>query len=160
MPRFVPILLLAVLLAGCNRNSTVGLVGTKAPDFTIKDSDRTVSLHDFKGKTVLLNFWATNCPPCVEEMPSLVRLQKLKGPGLVVLAVSTDQSEQEYHRFLQRYSIDILTVRDAARKSPDLYLTTGQPETFVIDSSGMVRRKFWGPVDWTSKEVLDYLSKL
>lgn len=160
MPRFVPILLLAVLLAGCNRNSTVGLVGTKAPDFTIKDSDRTVSLHDFKGKTVLLNFWATNCPPCVEEMPSLVRLQKLMGSRLVVLAVSTDQSEQEYHNFLRRYNIDIRTVRDAARKSPDLYLTTGQPETFVIDSSGMVRRKFWGPVDWTSKEVVDYLSKL
>lgn len=159
MLRLLPILLLG-LLSACNRNNTIGLVGTKAPDFTIKDSDRTVSLHDFKGKTVLLNFWATNCAPCVEEMPSLVRLQKIKGPGLVVLAVSTDQSEQEYHRFLQRYNIDILTVRDAARKSPDLYLTTGQPETFVIDSSGMVRRKFWGPVDWTSKEVLDYLNKL
>jgi cytochrome c biogenesis protein CcmG/thiol:disulfide interchange protein DsbE len=158
--RFAPILLLAALLAGCNRNSTVGLVGTKAPDFTIKDSDRTVSLHDFKEKIVLLNFWATNCPPCVEEMPSLVRLQKLMGPRLVVLAVSTDQSEREYHNFLRQYNIDILTVRDPAKKSSDLYLTTGQPETFVIDSSGMVRRKFWGPVDWTSKEVMDYLNKL
>jgi cytochrome c biogenesis protein CcmG/thiol:disulfide interchange protein DsbE len=73
MRRFpVLFLLLLVLIEGCSRGSHPSLVGSPAPDFTVQDADRKVTLHDLRGKVVVLNFWATWCPPCVEEMPSLV----------------------------------------------------------------------------------------
>jgi peroxiredoxin len=136
------------------------MIGSTAPDFTIQDSDRTVSLHDLKGKVIVLNFWASWCKPCVDEMPSLVALQQTEGANVAILAVSTDKSEQDYHQFLQDYRINLLTVRDPAEKSSHLYGTTGQPETFIIDRSGRIRRKFIGAVDWASPEIRDYLSKL
>ena len=136
------------------------MIGSAALDFTVKDSDRTVSLHDFRGKLVVLNFWATNCAPCVEEMPSLVQLQKQMGSRVTILAVSSDKSENDYHRFLAKYHIDLLTVRDSSAESSMLYGTTGIPETFIIDRSGTIRRKFVGPIDWTSPEIVEYLQKL
>ena len=160
MLRFLPILLLTALLSSCNRNATLGLVGNKAPDFTVQDSDHKVALHDFKGKTVLLNFWATNCAPCVEEMPSLVQFQKLMGPKVTVVAVSLDGSHDVYKNFLTRYKIDFLTVRDQSQDSKYLYETTGIPETFVIDRNGIVRRKFIGAVNWTAPDIVEYFNKM
>lgn len=136
------------------------LIGSPAPDFTVKDSDRIVSLHDFRGKPIVLNFWTSWCGPCVEEMPSLVELQKRMGSRLTVVAVSWDESESEYHKFLSRNNIDLVTVRDPGKMTWNLYGATGQPETYIIDASGILRRKFVGPVAWTSPDVLDYLNKL
>ena len=155
--------LLAFVIAGfsgCNTGPSPRMIGDKAMDFTVRDSDRTVSLHDYRGKLVILNFWATWCVPCVEEMPSLVRLQKEMGPKVTVLAVSIDEDESAYHRFLRQYNIDLLTVRDPDQKASEIYGTTGWPETFIIDASGTIRRKFIGPVNWTSQEIIDYLNKL
>ncbi|MGH9571093.1 MAG: TlpA family protein disulfide reductase, partial [Candidatus Angelobacter sp.] len=100
------------------------------------------------------------CAPCVEEMPSLVRLQRQMGPRLTVLAVSIDENEAAYHHFLRDHNIDLLTVRDPAQKASEIYGTTGWPESFIIDASGKIRRKFIGAVDWTSPEILEYLNKL
>jgi cytochrome c biogenesis protein CcmG/thiol:disulfide interchange protein DsbE len=136
------------------------MIGSAAPDFTVTDSDHTVSLHDYRGKIVVLNFWTTWCPPCIEELPSLVQMQKRLAPRVVVLAVSTDESERAYKQFLVKYNVDLLTVRDAAANSARLYGATGQPETFIIDGAGTIRRKFVGPVNWTSREITDYLNKL
>ena len=113
-----------------------------------------------RGKVVLLNFWATWCPPCVEEMPSLVALQKRMGDKLTILAVSVDEDEGEYRRFLVRHRIELLTVRDAEQKSNMLYGSTRFPETYVIDPGGVVQRKFVGPVDWERADVIAYLEKL
>jgi cytochrome c biogenesis protein CcmG/thiol:disulfide interchange protein DsbE len=149
-----------MLLAGCNRGSHPSLVGSPAPDFTVQDADRKVSLHEFRGKTVVLNFWATWCPPCVEEMPSLVKLQSdLKG-RVVVLAVSVDEDERSYRTFLKKNNVDLLTVRDPQQKSNELYGTFKFPETYIIDRNGLVQRKFIGPVDWTRPDVVEYLNKL
>ena len=152
--------LLILLLAGCNDQPKLRLIGNTAPDFTVKDSDHTVRLNDLRGKIVVLNFWTTWCGPCVEEMPSLERLQKNMGSKVTVLAVSTDDDNDAYHQFLKKYGIDFLTVNDQKKKSAELYGTTGQPETFIIDPSGVVRRKFIGPEDWTSPEIVEYLQKL
>lgn len=152
------ILLFSLLLAACNPQPR--MIGSLAPDFTVKDSDRTISLHDLRGKPIILNFWTTWCPPCVEEMPSLVQLQKRMGPRITVLAVSWDASESEYHKFLRDYKIDLLTVRDPEKMTGDLYGATGQPESFIIDASGTLRRKFIGPVAWNSPEIIEYLNKL
>lgn len=155
--------LLALALAGCvgcNDQPRLRLIGSQAPDFTVKDSDRTVNLRDLRGKIVILNFWTSWCEPCIVEMPSLRQLQKQMASQVTVLAVSTDDDAAAYHRFLQQYNIDFLTVNDPKKQSSDLYGTTGQPETFIIDPSGKLRRKFIGPVNWTSPEIVEYLQKL
>ncbi len=153
--------ILTLFLAACYSGSRPPRIGTPAPDFTVQDADRKVTFRELHGKIVLLNFWATWCAPCVEEMPSLVQLQRrLKDKGVEVLAVSVDVDENAYHRFLQDHKIDLLTVRDPAQKSNNLYGTFKFPETYIIDRSGIVRRKFIGAVDWTQPEVLDFLSKL
>lgn len=159
-PLFLSILLASLLFAGCYGGTKPRLIGSKAPDFTVRDSDRTVSLHDFRGKPVVLNFWTSWCPPCVDEMPSLVQLQKRMGPQVTVLAVSWDVDDNAYHQFLKDHQIDLLTVRDGKQESKVLYGATGQPETYIIDASGTVRRKFIGPENWTDPDIIDYLKRL
>ena len=159
IPGFLAILTL--LLAGCYSNSRPSHVGAVAPDFTVQDSDRKVTLSDFRGKVVVLNFWATYCPPCIEETPSLVQLQqRLKDKGVTVVGVSWDVDEQAYYKFLKEHNIDYLTVRDADQKSSGLYGTIKIPETYIIDRNGIVRRKFISAVDWNQPEIVDFLSKL
>jgi len=153
--------LLAVLLAGCYSGSRPPHIGRNAPDFTVQDSDRKITLSELRGKVVVLNFWATWCAPCVEELPSLVNLQqKMRNKGITVLAVSVDQDESLYRRFVQDHNLNLLTVRDANQKSNNLYGTFKFPETYIIDRNGVMRRKFIGPVDWATPEVADFLSKL
>ncbi len=148
-------------LIGCYSGSHPARIGSNAPDFTVQDSDHKVTLSQFRGQVVVLNFWATWCPPCVEETPSLVRMQaRLKDKGVVVLAVSIDADDAAYHKFLKEYGVNMVTVRDEAQKASSLYGTFGWPESYVIDRNGVIRRKFIGPVNWTSPEVTDYLSKL
>ena len=160
LPTLLTIGLLAALI-GCYSGSHPARIGSNAPDFTLQDSDRKVTLSQFRGQVVVLNFWGTFCPPCIEETPSLVQMQKrLKEKGVVVLAVSIDVDDAAYHKFLKDYNVNMVTVRDGERKASSLYGTFGWPETYVIDRQGVIRRKFIGAVDWTSPEITDYLSKL
>ncbi len=159
-PVIVPLAAL-LALSGCYSGSRPPRIGTAAPDFTVRDSDRTVTLSQLKGQVVVLNFWATWCPPCIEEMPSLVRMQQfMKAKGVTVLAVSIDADENNYRRFLRDHHVTLLSVRDPDQKSSSLYGTSKFPETYIIDRNGVVRRKFIGAVDWTEPEVIDFLSKL
>lgn len=136
------------------------MLNQPAPEFSVTDAERTVALKDLRGKIVVLNFWATWCPPCVEEMPSLVRMQKQMQDRVTVLAVSVDEDDRAYRTFLRKNNIDLLTVRDAQQKSNELYGSFKYPETYIIDRDGVLRRKFIGPVDWTKPDILDYLGKL
>jgi len=147
------------VLAACNGNRPPK-IGEKAPDFTLTDSERTVSLTQLRGKPVLLNFWATWCPPCIEEMPSLVQLQKQLGDKVTILAVSEDADDSAYKQFIRDHNIDLLTVRDTKNAANTLYGTFKFPETYVIDKDGVIRRKFIGPAVWTNAEIIDYLNKL
>jgi cytochrome c biogenesis protein CcmG, thiol:disulfide interchange protein DsbE len=153
--------LLLLAFSACYSGSRPPRIGSNAPEFTVQDSDHTVDLNRFHGQIVVLNFWATWCPPCVEEMPSLVEMQRhMKTKGVTVLAVSIDVDENAYRAFLKEHGVDLLTVRDPAQKTPALYGTHGWPETFIIDRNGVIRRKFIGAVDWTEPEITDYLNKL
>jgi cytochrome c biogenesis protein CcmG, thiol:disulfide interchange protein DsbE len=147
--------------SGCYSSSRPGQIGLPAPDFTVKDADRSVTLSQLRGQVVVLNFWASWCGPCIEETPSLQQMQqRMKSKGVTVLAVSIDDDDSAYHRFLTVHGVNFLTVRDADHKSNALYGTFKYPETFVIDRNGIVRRKFIGQVDWTEPEITDFLSKL
>lgn len=147
-------------LSACDRGIKPELVGRSAPDFTVSDAERTVSLHDYKGKIVVLNFWASWCAPCIEELPSLLQMQKDLGDHVTVLAVATDQDVDQYKRFLRDHPMNVITVNDQAQSSSNEYGTTGWPETYIIDRKGIIRRKFIGPVEWTNPAIVEYLEKL
>lgn len=127
----------------------------------MQDSDHAVTLSQLKGQIVVLNFWATWCPPCIEEMPSLVQMQqRMKAKGIIVLAVSVDADGGAYRQFLKDHNVNLLSVRDPDQKSNGLYGTSKFPETYIIDRDGVIRRKFIGAVDWTEPDVIEYLGKL
>jgi len=144
---------------GCDRGSQPLNIGKLAPVFVVGDGVQTVDLAKLRGRVVILNLWATWCVPCVEELPSLLALQR-KMPGLAIVAVSSDQDDQVYRDFLAKYHIDLLTVRDSGMKVQKLYGTELTPETYIIDRNGVLRRKFIGAQDWTGAEIVDYLNKL
>ncbi len=155
-------LLLSLLLAlatGCDRGGHPGQIGKPAPDFTVQDGGHAVSLDQFRGKIVVLNFWASWCPPCLEEFPSLAQLQR-QMPGIVVLAVSFDHDAGAYRQYLAENHIGVRTVLDASERSNLAYGTTRPPETYIIDRDGVIRRKFIGAQNWVSPEIVGYLKQL
>ena len=138
----------------------VVVAGDAAPEFTIKaDNGRTVSLPNFGGKLLVLNFWATWCPPCVQETPSLSQFAATyANKGVVVLGVSVDKDEKAYRNFLQKFNPAFLYARDF--KLHEDYGTFMYPETYIIDRSGVIRRKLIGPVDWNAPEITEFLARL
>ena len=154
-------MLLMLLTAGCYTGSRPPHVGSSAKDFTVQDSDHQVSLNQFRGQVVIVNFWATWCPPCEQELPSLIDMQnRLRGRGVVVLGVSIDVDGDAYHRFLKQRGVNFITVRDPERKIPDMYGTSGWPESYIIDRQGVLRRKIVGPINWASPELMQFLTEL
>ncbi len=152
-------LMLAGMSAGCDRGDHPGNIGKVAPAFVMSDGVQTVDLGKLRGKVVVLNLWATWCAPCVEELPSLLAMQKAH-PELAVVAVSADQDDEVYRKFLKQHQVDVLTVRDADQKVNAMYGTVQIPETYIIDRQGVMRRKFIGAQDWTGGEITQYLQKL
>ncbi len=136
--------------------------GDKAPNFSIAtDTGRTVTRSDFGGKLLVLNFWATWCAPCVEEVPSLDRLSKqFAGSGLVVLGVSVDRNEKLYHNFLQRTHVSFETARDPEENISASYGTYKYPETYIIDQQGRVVAKIIGSRNWTSPDMVNMIKSL
>ena len=163
MRRITPVLLIGLLaaLSGCYSGTRPPRIGENAPDFSVQDADRTLTLSQFRGQVVVLNFWGSWCAPCIEETPALIQMQaRLRDKGVTVVGVSIDADHAAYHKFLKDFGVNFITVRDEAQKSATLYGTFRWPETYIIDRQGVVRRKFIGAVNWNSSEIVDYLSKL
>jgi len=147
------------LVSGCNRGAHPAQTGKVAPDFTVSDGSTSVHLANYRGKVVLLNFWASWCAPCVEELPSLLQLHH-ENPDIVVLAVSIDEDPDAYTSFIRNRHVDLITVRDPSQSAANLFHTDMWPETYVIDRNGVIRRKFIGAADWSDPEVRNYLKSL
>ena len=137
--------------------------GVHAPDFTLPGLDnKMVSLSDYRGKVVLLNIWATWCPPCVEEMPSMEKLyQALKGEGFEILAVSVDVSGAKIVTpFIKKHKLSFPVLTDTKGSIKSLYQTTGLPESFIIGKDGTVAEKVIGPRDWATPNAIRYFQNL
>jgi peroxiredoxin len=138
------------------------VVGDSAPDFSITaDNGRTITNSNFGGKLLVLNFWATWCPPCIEELPSLDAFQRrFANSGVVVLGISVDKDEKLYRDFLAKARVSFLTARDPDNKINAEYGTLKFPETYIIDRSGKVVRKIISNTDWMSERMLKDVESL
>jgi cytochrome c biogenesis protein CcmG, thiol:disulfide interchange protein DsbE len=153
------LLLPLALFAACDRGAHPAQTGQVAPDFKVSDGATSIHLADYRGKVVLVNFWATWCAPCIQEIPSLLDLHH-QDPNLAILGVSVDEDPDAYSQFLIRRHIDFTTVRDPSESTAKLFHTEQWPETYVIDRKGIIRRKFIGAQDWTNPEVREFLNGL
>lgn len=140
------------------------VVGKAAPDFSLTDlNDKPHRLSDFRGKVVFLNFWATWCSPCREEMPSMEVLNKnFEKDGLVVLAVSIDRvtTTKDIPPFVKSLNLTFPVLIDSWGITDKPYKRLGVPETFIIDQQGIVREIIIGPKDWTRIDNLKTLMAL
>jgi peroxiredoxin len=137
--------------------------GVSAPDFALPDLDgKMVSLDGYRGKVVFLNIWATWCPPCVEEMPSMEKLyQALKGEDFEILAVSVDVSGVEaVTPFMKKNKLSFPALTDTKGSIKNLYQTTGIPESFIIGKDGIIVEKIIGPRDWATPNAIRYFRNL
>lgn len=138
-------------------------VNSPAPDFTLKDLDgKTVSLKGLKGKVVFLNFWATNCPPCIAEIPDLNTLNReYKAAGLVVLGVSIDPTEKPVREMVKKLKMEYPVMMDSSR---DVYFDTyglfGLPVTVLIDRNGIIKEKIIGQYDWLAPTARAKITEL
>ncbi len=177
MIRFVPLLRICcfllfslALLSGCEKGSSGTVppiagdgVNQPAPDFTLTDMQgNQVTLSQLRGNVVLLNFWATWCPPCREEMPSMEELhQRYKNQGLVLLAVNVEAEGYEaVSRFLPGKDYTFPILLDSAAEVQNQYKVFRFPETFIIDRNGMVVDKLIGARDWMSPKITTMLGLL
>lgn len=137
--------------------------GTVAPEFELPGLDgKTHKLSDYKGKVVFLNFWATWCKPCEEEIPSMQALhENLAALPFVIVAVSVDKDGPEViEPFLKHYGVTFPVLHDRKGKVKELYKTTGVPETFIIDQNGVIAEKVWGPRDWFDPSATKVVKEL
>ncbi len=132
----------------------VVVAGDSAPSFSVTTDDgRTISPSNFGGKLLVVHFWATWCPPCVTETPSLNEFQKqFASAGVVVLGISVDQNAKAYRNFLERMKITFATARDPEAKIASDYGTYQYPETYIINRDGKVLEKVISNADWMDPE--------
>ena len=148
------------------RQGEASIAGTTARDFALELSGKSMRLSDLRGKVVVLDFWASWCPPCVDEAPSLNRLQKyIESRNAMVLGVAADEDPNAFSKFLIDQGVTFPTYRDPGTKehSSPIALSYGTsmiPETYIIDRHGKVARKVIGPQQWDSPDMRAYFDAL
>lgn len=143
-----------------SQRANVGLeVGNLAPDFELKTVEgNSIKLSSLKGKKVILNFWATWCPPCRQEMPDMEKFYtENKDSGIEILAVNLLQTEKgpaEVSAFIQDFGITFPVVVDEQGSVGKLYKVSSIPASFIIDSEGVIQRKIVGPMTYDSMKSM------
>ncbi|MDA3904221.1 MAG: TlpA disulfide reductase family protein [Desulfuromusa sp.] len=169
MRRLALIIVLLVLVGGAgyiytNMPTVVSVVaGDIAPDFQLEDTEgNPVSLASFRGKVVMVNFWATWCPPCIEEMPSMERLNEvMAGDDFVILAINTEKNGRTIvPDFLKKNPHTFPILYDDKAVVQQLYGVYKFPESYIIRKDGTIAQKVIGPLDWSSTKAITYFKSL
>jgi peroxiredoxin len=131
-------------------------VGGPAPNFTLPNlKGGAISLKDYRGRVVVLNFWATWCPPCVEEMPSLAAFaREMESAGVTVVGVSLDYDEDALRQFIEKHEVKFPIARDTQQRVSAQYGTFKYPETYIIDPDGNITDKLIGAINWQDPRIL------
>ncbi len=138
-------------------------IGKKVPDVkVVRDDGKVVSLGSFKGKVVLINFWATWCPPCVREMPDLNKLYSmLHKKGFEIVAIANPRDSVDRIRSFFKYNgIQFHYYMDQDFTAARVFMVRALPTTYVVDKNGIVKNRFVGARPWTSPQFLDYFNSL
>lgn len=149
---------LALVFFVCAKAENAGSLNNDdpvAPNFTIKDLEgNSLSLSDFEGKVVFLNFWATWCGPCKAEIPGFVEVyEKYKGKGMQIIGISLDRlSEEKIRDFAKEYKINYPVAKDSIDLASEYQAGRIVPETFIIDKTGKIKHRHIG---YMEKEVLE-----
>ncbi|GFE61237.1 TlpA disulfide reductase family protein [Geobacter sp. AOG2] len=170
MKRFLCLVILGavVALTACTKKEEAKNQGplqenNPAPAITVNSlAGKPLNLSDLKGKVVILNFWATWCPPCREEIPSMMKLNSaMAGKPFQMVAVSIDEGGQPaIEAFFKTSGFSLPAYTDPDNRAAKAYGITGVPETFVIDKNGILLKRVIGPMAWDSPDVLSYLEGL
>ena len=152
----------AVLFALHLRQARPLAIGDGALDFSVPAlPSGTLDLKSYRGQVVVLNLWATWCPPCVEETPSLVRFaEKMREHGVTVISLSVDENRQALEDFIRQYHISYPVGRDPDRSLSARYGTVQFPETYILDRRGRLAEKVIGPTDWDDTRMRDFVLDL
>jgi peroxiredoxin len=133
-----------------------------APAFTLQNlAGRDISLKNYRGKIVLLNFWATWCPPCRSEMPSMEKLyRELEGSAFEMLAVDLQESPEQVRRFVESNGYSFPVLLDTTGRTGAAYQVSGIPTTYIIDKDGNVLASTVGAREWHSEEIIALFNDL
>jgi thiol-disulfide isomerase/thioredoxin len=133
-----------------------------APDFSLSDGDNGAKVHlaSLRGRYVFVNFWATWCPPCREEMPSMEYLARKVGKDMVFLAVTVDEDWNEVRRFFGADKPSFRVLWDPKREVTRRYGTEKFPESYLVNPNGRMVAKFVGPRDWNTQASEEYFRRL
>ena len=157
--------LVVILLCGCEKKTEQALLKAElnmpAPDFTLTDlQGKTWQLSELRGNVVFLNFWATWCTPCLEEMPAMEALnRKLSQAPFKMITVLNNDRPEYAQAMVQKIGSTFPVLIDPESKVGSQYGLTGVPETFIIDHQGILRQKFLGPRPWDSPEAVAMISQ-
>ena len=162
MRRFGAAALAAVALAASAETELRPWQGREAPALVRSDLDgKSVSLEQYRGRVVLVNFWATWCDPCREEMPSIERLRaKMAGRPFEVLTVNYGEAPERVAEFLKRQRLSLPVLLDTDKKAADEWQAGGLPMTFLVDATGNIRYSAFGECDWSAGEPLRVVEAL
>ncbi len=147
--------------SGCGSVPEMAEVGRPAPDFSLVDRQgKTWTLSELKGQVVFINFWATWCPPCREEMPSMQHLYTmLPGEKFKMLAILNKDDPRLADSFASKFGLSMPILDDQSNQVGQQYGLTGVPETFIVDKRGIIREKFIGPASWDAPGYVQMLTK-
>ncbi len=140
-------------------------VGEAVPSFTLptlsEGRQSVTTLKDYRGHVLVLNFWATWCPPCVVETPSLEKFAEQMRPlGVEVVGVSVDQDLGVLRKFTSDYHLTYLIARDPQQALPHRYGTLQYPETYIIDRDGRLAEKIISNIDWQDPRIISFVREL
>ena len=155
-PALLAGLLFAASIDVASASSLVKWTGGKAPALKLADAEgRERALSEWRGKTVVVNFWATWCEPCREEMPSLERLKgRFAGKPFDVVAVNVGESPERVARFTREVPVTFPIVYDRHSATAKAWKVRGYPTSYVIGPDGRIRYYYVGELDWASDEVV------